>query len=82
MKTNKTLVRYSKEGMQPVIPAKKNRKEQRHYDKALYKIRYLVENACLHLKQCREIVTRYAKNTALFLAAVHIRYIALCASIS
>ena len=31
-------------GMEPVIPPKKNRKEQRDYDKYLYKLRHLVEN--------------------------------------
>ncbi len=31
--------------MEIVIPLKKNRKEQRHYNKALYKLRHLVENA-------------------------------------
>ena len=60
-------------GMEIVIPPKKNRKEQRNYDKALYKLRHLVENAFLMLKQWRGIATRYAKNTESFLAAVRIR---------
>ncbi|MBF0574010.1 MAG: transposase, partial [Desulfamplus sp.] len=64
-----------------VIPPKKNRAKQRDYDKDLYKYRHLVENAFLHLKQWRGIATRYAKNTASFLAAVHIRCIALWAKI-
>jgi transposase len=68
-------------GMQVVIPPKKNRKEQREYDKYLYRLRHLVENAFLHLKQWRGIATRYAKNTASFLAAVHIRCIAIWAKI-
>ncbi len=58
-------------------PSKKNRKEQRIHDRDLYKLRHLVENAFLHLKRWRGISTRYAKNTASFLAAVHIRCIAL-----
>jgi transposase len=62
-------------GMEIVIPPKKNRKEQRSYDKDLYKLRHLVENAFLMLKQWRGIATRYAKNTASFLAAVRIRAI-------
>jgi len=37
--------------MEVVIPPKKNRVEQRAYDKALYRLRHLVENAFLHLKQ-------------------------------
>ena len=68
-------------GKQAVIPPKKNRKVQREYDKELYKLRHLVENAFLHLKRWRGIATRYAKNTASFLAAVHIRCIALWANI-
>jgi len=64
-------------GMQVVIPPKKNRKEQREYDTYLYRLRHLVENAFLQLKQWRGIDTRYAKNTASFLAAVHIRCIAI-----
>ena len=34
----------------PVIPPRKNRTEQRPYDEELYKLRHLVENAFLHLK--------------------------------
>ena len=67
--------------MQVVIPPKKNRKVQREYDKYLYRLRHLVENAILQLKQWRGIATRYAKNAASFLAAVHIRCIAIWAKI-
>ena len=70
------------QGMNPVIPPRKNRKEQRVYDEELYKLRHLVENAFLHLKRWRGIATRYAKNTKSFLAAVHIRCITLWAHIS
>ena len=68
-------------GMQVVIPPKKNRKVQRDYDRALYKLRHLVENAFLHLKGWRGVATRYAKNSASFLAAIHIRCIFLWATI-
>tara|TARA_B110000438_G_scaffold215718_1_gene208127 strand:+ start:169 stop:537 length:369 start_codon:yes stop_codon:yes gene_type:complete len=71
-----------KKGMIAVIPPKKNRRVQRPYDKELYKARHLVENAFLHLKRWRGIATRYAKNTASFLAAIHIRCIALWAMVS
>ena len=64
-------------GMEAVIPPKRNRKDQRVYDKHLYKVRHLVENAFLHLKRWRGIATRYAKTSASFLAAVQIRCIAL-----
>jgi transposase len=68
-------------GMAVVIPSKKNRKKPREYDKDLYKLRHLVENAFLALKQWRGIATRYAKNSDSFLAAVHIRCIAIWANI-
>jgi transposase len=70
------------QGMQPVIPPKRNRKVMREYDEGLYKLRHLVENAFLHLKRWRGIATRYAKNTASFLAAVQIRCLVLWANIS
>ena len=41
------------QGMNIVIPPKKNRIIQRKYDKDLYKIRHIVENAFLHLKRWR-----------------------------
>lgn len=80
--TDAILEQAQLQGMLQVIPPKKNRKVQREYDKELYKARHLVENAFLHLKQWRGIATRYAKNTASFLAAVQIRCIFLWASIS
>lgn len=64
-------------GMEVVIPPKKNRKEQRKYDRYLYTIRHLVENAFLKLKRWRGIATRYAKRLDSFVAAVQIRCIAL-----
>jgi transposase len=80
--TDAILEQAKNQGMKPIIPPKKNRKIQREYDEDLYKLRHLVENAFLHLKRWRGIATRYAKNTASFLAAVHIRCIALWANIS
>ena len=65
------------QGMQAQIPPRKNRKEQRQYDKDLYKLRHLVENAFLYLKRWRGVATRYAKNSASFLAAVQIRCLVL-----
>jgi transposase len=80
--TNAILEQAAKQGMTSVIPPRKHRKVQREYDRHLYKLRHLVENAFLHLKRWRGIATRYAKNTASFLAAVQIRCIALWAHIS
>ena len=80
--TDAILQQAAAQGMAAVIPPKKNRKEPREYDKELYKLRHLVENAFLKLKGWRGIATRYAKNTASFLAAVQIRCLALWANIS
>jgi len=72
------IVEMAKEaGMLPVIPPKSNRKEQRKYDEYLYRLRHLVENAFAEMKRWRGIATRYAKNTASYLAAVHIRCIVM-----
>ncbi|MDR0275230.1 MAG: IS5/IS1182 family transposase, partial [Burkholderiaceae bacterium] len=72
----------SQQGMQAVIAPRKNRKNLRDYDKHLYKCRYLVENAFLHLKRWQGMATRYAKNVASFLAAVQIRCSVLWMEIS
>ena len=50
-----------KQGIHAQIPPRKNRKNQREYDKHLYRERHLVENAFLHLKRWRGIATRYSK---------------------
>lgn len=55
-----------------VIPPKKNRKEQRDYDKEIYKARHLIENFFCRLKQYRAIATRYDKTARNFLAAVYL----------
>jgi len=80
--SNAIIEQAKKQGMKVVIPPKKNRKTQRSYDKELYKLRHLVENAFLYLKQWHGIATRYAKNTSSFLAAAQIRCITLWANIS
>jgi len=59
-------------GKEIVIPPKKNRKEQRDYDKELYKARHLIENFFCRLKQYRAIATRYDKTARNFLAAVYL----------
>jgi transposase len=79
--SNEIIEKAASQSMSVVIPPKKNRKEQREYDEHLYKLRHLVENAFLHLKRWRGIATRYAKNTSSFVAAVHIRCIALWAAV-
>lgn len=80
--TDAILDQAIEQHMDPVIPPKKNRKVQRPYDKHLYRLRHLVENAFEKLKRWRGIATRYAKNTASFLAAAHIRCLVLWLRIS
>ena len=79
--SNEIIDKAISQSIKTVIPPRKNRKVQREYDKDLYKLRYLVENAFLLLKRWRGIATRYAKNTASFVAAVQIRCIAIWAAI-
>ena len=64
-------------GINPVIPPRKGRRNLPYIDKYLYRLRHLIENDFLELKRWRGIATRSAKNTALFLSAVHIRCIAI-----
>jgi transposase len=40
----------SQQGIKAQIPPRRNRKDQRDYDKELYKLWHLVENTFLHLK--------------------------------
>jgi len=46
-------------GKNLVIPPKSNRKNQRAFDKEMYKARHLIENFYCKLKQYRAIATRY-----------------------
>ena len=75
--SNEIVEKAISQNINVVIPPKKNRKNQRDYDKYLYSLRHLVENTFLHLKRWRGIATRYAKNTSSFIASVQIRCISL-----
>ena len=75
--TNEIVEAASARGTNPVIPPKSNRKKPRDYDQELYKLRHLVENAFLHLKQWRAVATRYAKESASYLATRQIRSLVL-----
>ena len=79
--TDAILAVCAQQGTEAVIPAKRNRKCARKHDEYLYRHRHLVENAFLWLKRWRGIATRYAKNTASFLAAVQIRCLAIWSQI-
>ena len=70
--TNKVLELVACQRMEAVIPPKRNRKQKREYDEAIYENRYQVEKAFLKLKRWRGIATRYAKNTSSYIAAVQI----------
>ena len=59
--------------MNPVIPPRSNRREQREYDRALYKLRHLAENGFLDLKQWRGAAARYARNILSYLSICQIR---------
>ncbi|WMV73436.1 IS5 family transposase [Xenorhabdus griffiniae] len=80
--SNAIVEKAAQQGMQVQIPSRKNRKVAREYDRELYRLRHLVENAFLHLKRWRGIATRYAKNRASFLAAVQIRCLVLWLNVS
>jgi transposase len=80
--SNAIVEQATSQGMQAQIPPRNNRKQPRTYDKHLYKLRHLVENAFLHIKRWRAIATRYAKRSDSFLAAVHIRCIMMWIKIS
>jgi transposase len=54
-------------GMESIIPPRKCRKNMRHFDREIYRLRCLVENAFLRLKRWRGIATRYAKTQNPFL---------------
>ena len=56
--TNEIIAAASELGMNPVIPPKSNRREKWEYDRALYKLRRLVENGFLDFKQWRGVATR------------------------
>lgn len=58
--------------MEPIIPPRIHCKVAHPYDNHLYKLRHLVENACLRMKEWRGIATHYAKQLSPFLAFVHI----------
>ena len=71
--TNEIIATVQALGIDPVIPPKSNRLVKRDYDRALYRLRHLVENGFLEFKQWRGIATRYAKKTASYLAACQLR---------
>ena len=59
-------------GMVAAIPPKRERRDQRDYDRELYRARHLIEHFFCRLKQYRAIATRYDKTARNFLAAVYL----------
>lgn len=53
-----------------VIPPRSNRKQQRDYDKTLYRLRNRIERCFSKLKHFRRFATRYEKSKTCFQALV------------
>ena len=70
--TNKVLEAIAKRNAKPVIPPKKNRRNQRAYDKNLHADRNKVERFFGRLKEARGVATRYEKTATSFLAIAHL----------
>jgi transposase len=59
-------------GKAAIIPPRRNRKDQRPYDRDRDAARHLIENFFCKLKQYRAIATRYDKTKRNFLAGIHL----------
>ena len=57
-------------GTTAVIPPRKNRKVQYHYDKTVYRQRNIIERMFCRLKDWRRIATRSGRNIKNFIAAI------------
>ena len=55
-------------GAEPVIPPHPRRRDQRLYDKAIYRQRNIVERCFNRLKQFRRFATRYDRRASFFRA--------------
>ncbi len=69
--SNAILQRVQKTGAIAVIPPSAQRKEQRNYDKELYKERNQIERLLNRFKQFRHIATRYDKTARNYLAFIY-----------
>ena len=69
--------RIADAGIEVVIPPKRNRKVQRHYDADLYKERNRIERFFNKLKQFRRVAPRYDKLIANFMGFVKLAAIAI-----
>lgn len=64
-----------KAGIEPVIPARRNRRQPADFSREIYKERNRIEGIFNRLKNWRRVATRYAKSAASFLAFVSIAVI-------
>ncbi len=69
--------RIAENGVEVVIPPKRNRKIQRAYDAELYKERNRIERFFNKLKQFRRVATRYDKLLANFMGFVKLAALAI-----
>ena len=67
------------QGSVPVIRPRKNRLEERPYDKDLYKLRNVIERFFHRLKQYRRVATRYDKYARRYLGFVYFAAILITA---
>ena len=72
IRCNALIALITQTGAQAVIPPRRNRIEQRDYDRHLYKDRNLVERFFGRLKQFRRIATRYEKLARNFLSMLNL----------
>lgn len=64
--TEGILQKIAELGASAVVPPKSDRKEQRYYDRELYKKRNLIERTFNKLKRFRRIATRYDRKALYF----------------
>lgn len=69
--TDEIIQAIKTEGAQVVIPSKKNRKEQRVYDKHVYKERHKIECMFGFLKHYRRVFSRFDKLKKRFRSMLH-----------
>lgn len=71
------IEKVEKNGIEIVIPPKRDRKTQRAYDTALYKERNRIERFFNKLKHFRRVATRYDKLLVNFMGFVKLAAIAI-----
>jgi transposase len=75
--SNELRAELKERGIKAVISSKPERKRKIPKNRALYRMRYLVEVFFHNLKRFRGIATRFEKTRASYLAMVHVGCICL-----